>query len=664
MFRKNKNNDLSNEKEWENGSQDMTRDMDIETAETEPDGESYDAQTEEEEGGRRERRREKKKRFSFFRKKEEESLYGEEAYEEESDVSWEGDQEEGYEGEYDAGEEYEEYEEYEEEDGEEEEYEESDGEEEYEEEIEEGFQEKKGLFRFFRKKDEVLEEESLPGSEEETFSGEGYYELEEEKKKFSKKKILCIVGAAFLVVGVVIYFMVSNISGGDEGEAYVESVMEIMGYRSGSGANNRYTGEVEAQDSWNVSLQSGLSVEKCFVSVGDEVKEGDKLFSYNTEELKLAKDKKELEVETLQNENTQLNKDIASYQSDLKSANASEKIELQTQILTAQTTIKKNEFAINSGKEDIKKLEGNIKDATVTSKMNGVVKSINTALGEGSDGDDMDSDMMGSDTGDDSVYMSILAIGDYRVKGKVSETNVWDLNEGDSVIIRSRVDDTATWKGVIEKIKTEETADSDENEDSYLDDEMTGESASSYYFYVSLDSDDGLMMGQHVLIEQNKGQDDTREGVWLPSAYVREEGEKYYVWVSNRRDRLDLKEVTIGEYNEDLDQYEIVSGVDLEDYIACDADNLSENMKTTKKQVNEGDDEDEYLDEEENDDEIYDDEDDYDEDFSDEALYEEDWDEEDEGEYELIDEGFDESEFEDEDDGLDEDEVVDFTDRD
>lgn len=500
------------------------------------------------------------------------------------------------------------------------------------------------------KQEERLSVEEVQTEQETPDDADGM-EDEKDARKIPKKKLLIIGGAAVIIIGAISYFMVKNINSGDEGKAYVESVRVVAGLGSANGINNRYTGEVEAQDSWKITLQSDMSVEKCYVAVGDEVKKGDKLFSYNTEELTLSKEKKELEVETLENENTQLNKDIKSYQEDLKSAGASEKIELQTQILTAQTTIKKNEYSIKSGKEEIKTLESNIKDATVKSKMDGVVKSINASVGAG-DGDDTDAGMTEDTSTDGSTYMTILAVGDYRIKGTISETNIWSIEEGDPVIVRSRVDDT-TWKGTISKVKTDTTSDetdsesSDENMMDYGMDDMSGsESASTYNFYVELDDDEGLMMGQHVFIELDYGQDETEEGIWIPSVYVRVDGDNYYVWVSNKRDRLEKKKIEVGEYNEDLDEYQVLSGLDENDYIACDAENLKENMKTTKVD-SEADSTGEYYDEEPSDDELYMDEEYDDADFSDEEYIDEDYSEEDlmdedvdfsEGDY--IDEGY------------------------
>ncbi|HJC30647.1 MAG TPA: efflux RND transporter periplasmic adaptor subunit [Candidatus Anaerobutyricum faecale] len=510
----------------------------------------------------------------------------------------------------------------------------------------------------FSKKDEAAQKTGTAGPQSTLFDDEPIlYDIDDEKglRKLSKKKLAVIAGAVVIVLGAASYFIFTNLGGSVDGTAYVESVKDIMSYGSGSGMNNRYTGEVEPQDSWDITLQSDLSVDECYVKAGDQVKEGDKLFSYNTEEMTLAKERAQLEVETLKNENSELQQNIKTYQNDLKSASTRERIELQTEILTAQTTIKKNEYSIDSANDEIDDLNKNIKDATVTSKMDGVVQSINEEVGMGSGSDDSDDEDSYdySDTGDDSTYMTIVAVGDYRVKGSVSETNVWSLTEGDPVIIRSRVDDTAKWTGVISSINTDETEDSDESSDDmdyYMDDSSSGESASTYNFYVELDSDDGLMMGQHVFIEQDFGQDEEREGIWLPSAYIYMDEDKYYVWRANRRDRLELHEVTVGEYDEDLDEYQILDGLDEDDYIASDTGSLQENMKTTTD-ISEADTTDEYYEEETSDDDLYYDEGDgdeyYDDESSDDEMYEDSY--EDDGlgdDIDLIDEGFDPAEFE------------------
>ena len=201
--------------------------------------------------------------------------------------------------------------------------------------------------------------------------------------------------------------------------------------------------------------------------------------------------------------------------------------------------------------------------------------------------------------------MTILALGDYRIKGTISETNVWMLHEGDPVIVRSRVDDKQTWSGAISKIKTDSNADSGQNNaDTDYDTSDSGiTSATKYNFYVSLESAENLMLGQHVLIEPDNGQDAEREGMWLNAAYLHKEGDKYYVWAANKRDRLTLRRVKVGSHNEELDDYEILDGLSITDYIASDSPNLHENMKVTK--AGSEADSSEYYDEEANDDQLY-----------------------------------------------------------
>ena len=202
---------------------------------------------------------------------------------------------------------------------------------------------KRGFFHRKKKEEEKSgDTEKLEGTKEEEESllsdDDAIILQEPEKKKFSKKKLALICGTAAVIVIAVVFFVIRNIGGTSEGKAYVESVREITGLGTAGGANNRYTGTVEAEKSWKITLQSDLSVEKRYVNVGDQVKKGDKLFKYNTQELKLSKEKKELEQETLQNEITQLTKDIKSYQSDVASIedgeNGNEAVNSSYQVVT------------------------------------------------------------------------------------------------------------------------------------------------------------------------------------------------------------------------------------------------------------------------------------------------------------------------------------------
>ena len=123
------------------------------------------------------------------------------------------------------------------------------------------------------------------------------------------------------------------------------------------------------------------------------------------------------------------------------------------------------------------------------------------------------------DFGSDNSYMTILAVGDYRIKGTVSESNVQMLSEDQPVILRSRIDEDQTWTGTITKIDTQSES-TDNNNDMMYDSSAGGEKATKYPFYVTLDSTEGLMMGQHLFIELDQGQTEEKEGIWLFEGYI------------------------------------------------------------------------------------------------------------------------------------------------
>ena len=63
-------------------------------------------------------------------------------------------------------------------------------------------------------------------------------------------------------------------------------------------------------------------------------------------------------------------------------------------------------------------------------------------------------------------------------------------------------------------------------------------SSSTYPFYVTLDSSDGLMLGQHVYIEMDEGQEEQKTGIWLGDYYIVDaDTESPYVWAVDSKGR-------------------------------------------------------------------------------------------------------------------------------
>jgi len=350
-------------------------------------------------------------------------------------------------------------------------------------------------------------------------------------------------------------------SGKSDDKVYVEKVSKIM--NTATGVSNRYNGVVESQDSYEVNVDSSRTIKEILVEVGDTVEEGQELVTYDTSELEMQVKQANLEVESINNDIANSRKKIANLNDQLsKTEDEDDKFDLTTEIQTEENSIEQTEFDLESKKLEIEKYEKQISESTVVSKQGGVVKEINE--------NGMDSN------GNTAAFMTILQEGEYRVKGTVDEQNVWMITEGTPVIIRSRVDNSQIWNGKLTKLDTDNVQ-KDDN-DYYSSD--SGDSATKYPFYVELDSAEGLLLGQHVYIEMDEGQEEAKEGLWLYSSYIVQDETGAYVWAANDRNRLEKRYVELGELDEDLGEYEILSGLTENDYITWPMAGLYEGVTT------------------------------------------------------------------------------------
>lgn len=350
-------------------------------------------------------------------------------------------------------------------------------------------------------------------------------------------------------------------SANSDDKVYVEKVSKIM--NTYTGVSNRYNGVVESQDSYEVNVDSSRTIKEILVEVGDTVEEGQTLVTYDTSDLEMQVKQANLEVESINNDIANSRKKIASLNDQLsKTQDEDEKFDLTTEIQTEENSIEQTEFDLESKKLEIEKYEQQISESAVVSKQAGVVKEINE---NGTDSN-----------GNTAAFMTILQEGEYRVKGSVDEQNVWMISEGTPVIIRSRVDDSQTWNGKLSKLDTDNVQ--KEENDSYSSD--SGDSATKYPFYVELDSAEGLLLGQHVYIEMDEGQEETKEGLWLYSSYIVQDDTGAYVWAANDRNRLEKRYVELGELDEELAEYEILSGITEDDYITWPMAGLYEGVTT------------------------------------------------------------------------------------
>lgn len=397
-----------------------------------------------------------------------------------------------------------------------------------------------------------------------------------------KKKaivVLVIIILILLAAAAGIFVLIRNKNKGSDELVYVDSVANITG--SMYTGSNRYMGIVESQEIKGVQKDSDKKVKEVFVEAEDVVKTGDKLFEYDTEEMNLKLKQLELELTSINNGITTMNQQIASLAEEREQAPAENKIEYTAQIQNLQAQVNQSNYDASAKQLEIDRQKAAMQNSIVYSPMDGIIKEVNNDTSGTSEGTGSDYDYYGGESSGDTenAFISIMAMGDYRVKGTASELNVRSMSEGQAVIIRSRMDENVIWRGTISTIDLEHPDDGSSDMNYYYG--GSGESASKYPFYIELESIDGLMLGQHVYVEMDYGQGQAKEGLWLDEFYIMQEEGKAYVWAEDKEGRIEKREIGLGEYDAELMKYEIVSGLGKDDYIAYPEERIRKGMKAT-----------------------------------------------------------------------------------
>ena len=351
---------------------------------------------------------------------------------------------------------------------------------------------------------------------------------------------------------------------------YVQSVSQLMGY-GGIAPGDRFGGMVVSEHVAEVQKDGERTIAEVMVQEGDDVKEGAPLFAYDTEELQLTLDKQRLELEQMQASIESYKEQLEQLEKERNRVGGTAKLQYTVQIQTTEVELKETQLKIKTKEAEVKKSEDILENATVTSPVTGRVQAIN--------------DSGTNPNGEPAPYITIQKSGAYRVKGILGELQRGSIIEGSKIKILSRTDPDASWTGTVSLVDYENPV-KDNNRGGMVvmggpgEDEMG--SASRYPFYVKLDSTEGLLMGEHVYLELDTG-DSGSTGITLDASFlVTEENGKTYVWAENSHNKLEKRSVTLGEYNDMMNTYEITEGLSAEDYIAFpDANVCKEGVRTS-----------------------------------------------------------------------------------
>lgn len=371
------------------------------------------------------------------------------------------------------------------------------------------------------------------------------------------------------IAGAVALVLAAALTGcSSEGTVYVQSVKSLAAL-GGIAPGDKFTGIVTSEDAVKIEKDSDKTVKELYVKEGDDVKEGDKLFAYDTEELQLTLDKQKLEQQQLESSITSYESQIETLQKSLDTVGGSTKLQYTIEIQSTQVDLKEAQIKLKTKQSEVQKSEELLANAEVTSPVDGRIQSVNDSGGTDNNGNAL-------------PYISIQKTGVLRVKGLLGELQRGGIQEGDRVTILSRTD-SSTWSGTVTLVDYENPSQGS-NMDQYYStssDEMT--SSSRYPFYVDLDDTQGLLLGQHVYLEL-ESEEEAPQGLNISSAFIayNEDGTAF-VW-AEKNGKLVKRTVELGEYNAMNDTQQILSGITEEDYIAYpDENTCTEGASTTRE---------------------------------------------------------------------------------
>ena len=354
----------------------------------------------------------------------------------------------------------------------------------------------------------------------------------------------------------------------NDNAVYVQSVKDLTGM-GGIAPGDRFPGMVVSENVTEIEKDNDKTIAEVLVKEGQDVTEGQALFSYDMDQLQLTLDKQRLEKEQLEATIENYKSQIEQLQKDEKKAKGNNKLQYTIQIQSTQIDLKEAELNLQAKEKEVAQSEAVMENTTVTSPVTGRVTAINE---NGTD-----------NYGNPLPYITIQQAGSFRIKGTLGELQRGGIMEGSRMKIISRTDSSIFWLGTVTLVDYESPSQGNQN-DMYYGGMVDSMSATSKYpFYVELDSSDGLLLGQHVYLELDTGDDAEESSLSVSSAFVcYDEDGSTYVWAESSG-KLEKRTVTVGEYNYMTDTMEILDGLTEDDYIAFpDPENCVEGAPTTR----------------------------------------------------------------------------------
>ena len=324
-------------------------------------------------------------------------------------------------------------------------------------------------------------------------------------------------------------------------------------------SSDKFAGVVVSENVIEIDRDTEKQIQELYVSAGDVVRVNEKLFEYDTDTLSLTVDKQQLEMDKL----TQQIKDLTTQKTNLekqikKEKDKNTKATLELTLRTVNADLTQANYDKKTLQAEINYNKDVLKNAVVRSPIKGTVRTIDES---------------------GSPYITIQQAGAFQVKGTLNELSLnAGIMEGVGVTILSRTDPTAFWTGTVTLVDYN-TTDEGENDNmigGYVDPMAT---STSYPFYITLDSTEGLLLGQHVYIQISAAAIGD-ELLRIPESYILDVATNEETWLTTgsvwgvdmETMTLTKLPVTLGEYDPTYGTYVILDGITPESFLADPAE--------------------------------------------------------------------------------------------
>ena len=380
------------------------------------------------------------------------------------------------------------------------------------------------------------------------------------KKKGNRKKwiIAALIVAALCVA---VFFIVKAFRKEDKGDSvvYVTPVSMLMDKLLLG--QNVYAGIVVTQGEVTVNNDDGNRISDYYVKEGDTVTVGTPLFKYDVNALQdsltskeIARDRAKIALESAQKARDDAQKALNEADSGARAAAELTLRDSELALEEARLTFEKAEKAVTEASDKIN-------NATVLSEIDGTVSKVTKADYGNQSSTDSESSQMGG------AVITIEKSGNLQVKLSLGELDFNSIEDGMEVTVQSRTDESKTWTGTIRKAVLTENTDSKES----------SESQQTNLAYVTLDTSDGMVSGQHVKVTRKTDEKEDKR-IFIDPSYIVDAGKSSpYVWADDGTGLLEKRKVELGEKDSE-GKYEILSGLGLTDAIVLPSDDLAVGM--------------------------------------------------------------------------------------